>query len=1432
MLGHIFISHAILDNGEVATLRRVLENHRRVVWINTEMAPGDICPVGIHAQIETADAFIVLLTENALKSQSVAVELEYAKAVAAKVEGYRLIPIVAEPLSVMALRFMFGLEYERVAIPVRLTPGWAEGAALSLLSALGETEVPLAELRIEFARPEIDEQGGKRRAVAEVRLFFKAMDGNPELSAPRTRFVAPLGPIEDEELRWYLESYPRWPYGPFRERARRVEEALPLWGQALLAGLMQQPQALKVLRAFREEKGERRISVRVEEALSDEKSTSRQRVQEAAARLLSLPWELLHDEQGYLFMGQRGARVRRKLYHHELRPAVATALPLRILLVCPRPDDKQTAYIDHRISALPVVEVVETLGALAELTILQTPTFSALVEELSRATGVEAPYNVVHFNGHGIYDELVGLGVLYFEDEATSERISGRAARAIPGTKLARILRDHGVAVVVLEACQSAMTNNVISASVAGQLLQGGVASVVAMSHSVLVESARRFVATFYKVVCEGQRVGEAMLRAQTALAADPFRGARSGVTLPFELQDWFVPVLYQDDDDPRLIRAVPDATAKELAERRRLIQLGDVPNALPRHLFVGRSHELLQAERMLVRSRYVTLRGCGGEGKTALAAELAHWLVRTRGFTRSALVAFDKLPMTDKRGALQSIGMQLVTNFAMRVASDTGKAQRLVEQALREEKAILVFDNLETVLASPSGGTAEPQVAAELLAWIDGLLLIGETRVILTTREPVSVPLGGNEVEIGRLSRNEAITLVHNVLREAGMFPKTGGETEEMLTSLVETAQGHARSLVLLAPEVARTGVRTTMMEFAKLMHALDQVRPKSRETSLLASVELSLRRLPRGMRERLAPLSAFKGGGHLIVIGQVLGLDTDNTIVLERQLVGFGLAEILPYGYLRFDPALGFALAVDMDDAAHQTAHLAWAMAMREYIKMLHTYSFKNTEEALALTALDLANLLAAVHDAARTAEPAETVDIAEGLETLLQQLGRPSALKQVIALREQAARRLSEWSHATFTAAKAAIERQMADRPDEAAARALLRRAEAGGEQAFPEAAYDIALSHKLLGEVLSRRGAVDEALVPLHDAQRRLEIIAAGGNEQATRMASACLLRRGDCLSALGRFAEAVAAYEGAIGRAEAGGDQRRVAIGKSGLGMVHLRQLNPARAIQAFREALNAFMALGEPGNIAIAWHKLGMSYSKARHFEAAEDAFQSSLRLASHLGRRHYEASTLGELGTLYKEQNRHEEAVRFFRRAIEIHAEFGDMCNEGISQHNAAACLVELNRLDEARRELQCAIKNTRPFGHRAEPWKAFALLADLEQAAGDQAAVAAARAQARAAFLAFRHDRGENRDIGGRLALLVAGALRSGDLAEADATLAEFSRQSNLPAFFPPMLTALTAILHGSRDAALAEEPALRCTDAVELELLLEHILSAPPP
>lgn len=68
---------------------------------------------------------------------------------------------------------------------------------------------PLEELVLELSDLRFNDSEGKRRASARARLIYEpATPGQREVTSVQSwRFIAPIGPIEAEELRWYLEKY-------------------------------------------------------------------------------------------------------------------------------------------------------------------------------------------------------------------------------------------------------------------------------------------------------------------------------------------------------------------------------------------------------------------------------------------------------------------------------------------------------------------------------------------------------------------------------------------------------------------------------------------------------------------------------------------------------------------------------------------------------------------------------------------------------------------------------------------------------------------------------------------------------------------------------------------------------------------------------------------------------------------------------------------------------------------------------------------------------------------------------------------------------------------------------------------------------------------------------------------------------------------------
>jgi hypothetical protein len=695
----LFISHSSQDDAFVRALRATLADHGQDGWIDSrELRGGDPLWPEIQQAIDDASAYAVVISTDALQSKWVGRELRYALDVR-KQRGKDQFPVI--PLSLNGTKLGVLEEFfgeEPVYIPVSSDAGGVEAAMNAILVALGKRAPadvaptpqpkaePLEELVLELTDLKLHEQDGVRRASARARLVYEpATPGQREVASVQSwRLMAPIGPIEAGELRWYLEHYAVWPSPYFRDRARTVEENLVQWGQLLHKAAMPVAHRENVLQAWARISGSagRRFSVHVDPALeAGTPATDVKAAQEAATLLLGLPWELLHDGDNYLFQGAKPTRVRRRLPNTRVLDVPVVAAPIRILLVTARPEDESCGYLDHRASALPLVEAMESLPGLVQIHVLSPPTLPALRAELDRARGAKQPYHVVHFDGHGVYDRTVGLGGLCFEHPEDLGKLEQRRHVTVLTNELGPLLRDHRIPLVFLEACQTAQAEKA-SESVASELLKVGVASVVAMSHSVLVETARRFVEVFYQTLAEGKRVGDAMLAGQRQLKDDTFRGRIFGAGA-LRLEDWFVPVLFQEKDDPQLFKTMPARQTREDFQHRLAARLGDLP-PVPATGFIGRSRELLALQRLLRQgspARYAVVRGQGGEGKTALAAEFARWMVRSQQIHRAAFVSVET--HGHQRAVVDALGKQVV-NQAFSAAGDLDAAIRAIRHYLK----------------------------------------------------------------------------------------------------------------------------------------------------------------------------------------------------------------------------------------------------------------------------------------------------------------------------------------------------------------------------------------------------------------------------------------------------------------------------------------------------------------------------------------------------------------------------------------------------------------------------------------------------------------------------------------------------------------------------------------------------------------------------
>lgn len=1427
----VFVSHASADDDFVAELRRRLTAQGVEVWVDSRrLRGGDALAPTIERAIVEAPHVIVVLSPATANSKWVSREVRKALATSPST----VIPLLLPGMKSGALHLWFPDE-EPVAVEVGEGPLGLTRAMPQLLTALGVREPtddaplatpdapPVAELGLHLSFPRIHADEGTRRAAATAKLVYTPAEGGREVESPWFAFVAPLGPIEADDLAWYLERYYRWPLGVFRDRAAGIEQALPGWGEQLFAAAFGDEKVRNVVAAWQgaAPTAGRRFSVLVnnEPAPGVESAEAA----EAATELLGLPWELLHDGRTWLFQGGHAVRVRRRLPNYESQPVRETTPPIRILLLSPRPTG--TGYIDHRASALPLVQAVESLGELVRLTVLDTPTYAALSQALDRGDDGH-PFDVVHFDGHGVYDRRNGLGALCFEQSTAAGTLD-----LVDADRLAGLVRAHRVPLVFLEACQTATAKVDPTSSVAARLLSEGVTSVVAMSHSVLVETARRFVAQFYADLAAGARVGAAMLAGQRELYADAYRGRIPGAG-SLELQDWFVPVLYQEKDDPQLVQIVPSSTLHRLAEQSRNLSLGMLPEP-PEHSFQGRSRDLLALERHLHANPWVVIRGTGGQGKTTLAVELVRWLVRTRRAERAVFVPIEHY--RDPAAVLDTVGRQLVgSQYSVAAHLSLDAAVLPVERALRDQPTIVLVDNCESLFPDAAPVELEEEDSAAAIFALCRRLLAADprTRVVFTSREALPAPFADPAAhrELGPLHRDDAIELVTQVLTRNRAAPPANdtGTTPDEVTALVEAVGCHARALVLLARETARIGVTATTRDLNQVMARLEQRHPGDRENSLYASVALSLRRLPSPLRTHVDALAACHSGIHIAVLAELTGLDIDGAREVAVAVIEVGLGEDLGDGCLGLDPGLAPYLRGELDPTVFDQLQTRWATATTTLTTTLYQQLSRDVGWAARVTRRLMPDLLATLDWTATHQPPDQVIALATRIETLVQELGQPRALAHAARTRTTAAAQLGDWSHARYLVAAAEIDRLLDQGQLPAAldtAQHLLTQAQAGGEDAFPEAAYDLALTHFYLGRVLRSGGAAEAALLPLAEARRHFQHLADTGNQTADRMAGVTLGEIGHCLLELGRWEQAADAYQDALDAATHRGDDRDAAANNAQLARVRLEQGRYEEALAGYTAALEVFQQLGEPGSVAVAWHQIGRVHQAQGRFEAAEQAYQHALALHVQQNNQAAQAATLDQLGLLYAGRGRWEEAAGFHQQAIDIDVRSGDHAREGRHRNNLANTLLQLGRHDQARTELHRALDRTKPYGHAAQPWKTWALVEDLEHAAGHPDAARTAREQAITTYLAYRHAGGASQHPAAPWFDGVAQAIAQNATDQAARELAALA-EPEIPPRITAFITILQALLAGDPEPARTDHPDLDIFDVVELRLLLEAL------
>ena len=1213
------------------------------------------------------------------------------------------------------------------------------------------------------------------------------------LRTASAEFEFKLSDQQQERVRWYLEDYLQYPEDPAPTIAEGIEREMRDIGTRLFNAI------------FEANKDTRRRWF----AVADQLDSVRLEIASDVVGAGKLPWELLFDPETrtYLVL-QAQTFVRTHSTSIRTPQILQVPGPIRILLVICRPSGRQD--VPFRSVASRIIKgLSQEARQLFELDVLRPPTFEQLSRRLRAAKAEGKPYHIIHFDGHG---SLLDLGKLFegwqdkpdkelmnlladlvtFDPDRFSPRLvypqtprpgergylsfenpkSVHNLRLVDGPQLGDLLFETGTPVLVLNACRSAhaeapeaptptpppkagegLGTDVHSqvrafGSLAQEVMDAGVAGVVAMRYNVYVVTAAQFVADLYASLAQGHTLGEAVTLGRKQLDAQPLRTIAYD---PLPLQDWPVPVVYEAEPIALFPKPAQEVAltihleAGDAAPERGTLDPSLPPS--PDAGFFGRDETLLALDRAFDTQPIVLLHAYAGSGKTATAAEFARWYALTGGVEGPVLfTSFEQYkPLARVLDQIERVFGPMLEAAGVNWLALTDDARRQVAlQVMQQIPVLWIWDNVEPVAGFPAG-TDSAWSTAEQRELVGFLRAARDTkaRFLLTSRRDERDWLGDlpRRITIPPMPMQERVQLAR-ALAEKHSERLTDVEDWR---PLLRFTQGNPLAITVLVGQALRDGLRTKeqIETFVAQLRAgeaaFEDEESEGRAKSLGASLSYGFEHaFSDKERKQLALLHFFQGfvdmdalcqmgaletaTGEDFSLPEVRGLTREAAMALLDRAAEVGLLTAHGGGYYSIHPALPWYFK-SLFDTYHlatpdpqseitnrQSAARAFVEAMGALGDYYHNeYGAGNRDVIPALTDEE-ANLLHARHLARTHGWWHRVISTMQGLRQLYDHTGRRAEWARLVeeivsdfvdpATDGPLPRREEDWSFVTEYRVHLAQEaRQWAEAEHLQRACVEWDRQRASPALAVPPEALDgaqrntirtLAMSLGEMGQILRELGQ-PECVVAYEEAATLLQ-------------------RIGD------RAAEAVAAYN----------------LGNAYEGIPTLRDLDQAEhwyrrslELRPKDDHLGRGKSLSLLGYVARERFKEAQAANKLeeellRHLNTAAQFYHQALALTP-LNAVDSLAVKHNALGAIYDEvAGGLDRALSHYRESIRYFEAAGNLYNAAGTRFNVALALRDAGRLVDAREYALAALRNYQTYGDRAAEMiqRTQGLIAEIEQA------------------------------------------------------------------------------------------------------------------
>jgi tetratricopeptide (TPR) repeat protein len=1152
----------------------------------------------------------------------------------------------------------------------------------------------------------------------------------------------PFSKEEEGLLEWYFEEYLRFPFVRQVDAEKAAAEVFR-YGEELFKQVFTDPEIYSQYRRF------------VPACLND-------LCLEIAGspEFQQLHWEALKDPKLPQPLAVQAPVARKNLAPQVVQADSKPSPTINLLIVTARPGlEHDVAY---RTISRPLVEGLRQAKIPVQIDILRPGTYRALnghLEEVSKQYG-PGYYHVIHFDTHGALLSYQELEKAHEADQVCFQARYGRNNLAkydglkaflflegekeqpsdpVEAGELANLLLKHQIPITILNACQSGKQVGAAETSLGSRLMQAGVQMVLAMSYSITVSAAESLMTVLYHQLFDGNILSTAICRARQELFNS--KGRRAYFNQTIDLEDWLLPVVYQNREQRLTVRGFTQEEQTAYFER----QASRYPYPRTAYGFFGRDLDILKIEKcLLTKSNILLIRGMGGAGKTTLLHHLAAWWQTTHFVAEVFYFGYDEKAWTVEQ-ILNEIGQRLLTPVELAgFPSLSRKAQQaMVADRLRGNRHLLILDNLESITGSNLAilNTLPPQEQAALRVFLADLSG-GRTLVLLGSRGGENWLAKGtfNDqlYELSGLDPEAASALAQRILERYQVIRYSG---EPDFRKLLKLLDGYPLALEVVLPNLTHQ----TPTEVLEALQAgdvdLDIGDSKTKTESVLKCIDYSHSNLSPEAQDLLLCFAPFTS----VIFAKMMekyterlkeqpllaSLPFDRWPEVLREAADWGLVtQHEVSGFLKLQPVFPYFLRRKIQAAENSGIRDAIETAFREHYDgyssmvaaLLESKEAKEKQVGAVLASLEYENLTTALNLALK----AQT-SIRNPYVTLSNYLDTTQDHRRGLELGNFVISHLESYPADKYSRE---IGMEFAVALDNIGKRQLLLKHFDAAEKSYMKA-----LSLTRDSTVLEEKGKAFGCAGIYHQLGR-----VAGGQRQWTQAEEYYKkalqiyidfkdrYEQADVYHQLGRVAQgqrqwtqAEEYYKKALQIKIDFNDRYAQAVTYHNLGAVAQEQRQWIQAEEYYKKALQIYIDFNDRYAQAGIYHNLGAVAENQRQWTQAEEYYKKTLQNYIDFNDRYEQADTFHQLGIVAQEQGQWTQAEEYYKKALQIKIDFNDRYAQASTHHQLGTVAAEQGKVEQAREYFLKALETLVTYEDEYNAGIVLRNLARIRQSTGD---------------------------------------------------------------------------------------------------------------